>query len=123
MSKPWKKYCYGTSQQPYYGCCDSNRDEEGKPLNEMSRCDDAEGDFVAHFCKDCESKTLGKYEPRIWSSNYRPFDEYGGNVWKIGFNPKINKAIATLISGYRLFFWLKIRCFKGIQRLCFATGE
>jgi hypothetical protein len=44
-----------------------------------------------------------------------------GNVWKIGFNPKINKAIATLISGYRLFFWLKIRCFKGIQRLCFAT--
>jgi hypothetical protein len=46
-----------------------------------------------------------------------------GNVWKIGFNPKINKAVATLISGYRLFFWLKIRCFKGIQRLCFATGE
>ena len=30
-----------------------------------------------------------------------------GNVWKIGFNPKINKAVATLISGYRLFFWLK----------------
>jgi hypothetical protein len=25
-----------------------------------------------------ENKTLGKYEPRIWSSNYRPFDEYGG---------------------------------------------
>ena len=44
----------------------------------MSRCDDAEGDFVAHFCEKCEDKTLGKYRPRIWSSNYRPFDEYGG---------------------------------------------
>jgi hypothetical protein len=30
----------------------------------------------------------------------------------IGFNPKINKAVATLISGYRLFFWLK----KGVSR-------
>ena len=46
-----------------------------------------------------------------------------GNVWKIGFNPKINKAVATLISGYRLFFWLKIRCFKGIKRLCFSYRE
>ena len=45
------------------------------------------------------------------------------NVLTIGFNPKINKAVATLISGYRLFFWLKIRCFKGIQRLCFSTGR
>jgi len=35
-----------------------------------------------------------------------------GNVWKIGFNPKINKAVATLISGYRLFFWFK----KGVSR-------
>ena len=78
MSKPWEKYCYGTSKQPYYGCCESNRDEEGKPLNEMSRCNDAEGDFLAHFCEKCEDKTLGKYEPRVWSSNYRPFDEYGG---------------------------------------------
>ena len=32
MSKPWEKYCYGTNKQPYYGCCESNRDEEGKPL-------------------------------------------------------------------------------------------
>jgi len=47
----------------------------------------------------------------------------GGNVWKIGFNLKINKATATLISGCRLFFWLKIRCFKGIQELCFAYRE
>ena len=45
------------------------------------------------------------------------------NVLTIGFNPKINKAVATLISGYRLFFWLKIRCFKGIKRLCFSTGR
>ena len=52
-----------------------------------------------------------------------PLMNMEGNVWKIGFNPKINKAVATLISGYRLFFWFKIRCFKGIQRLCFATGE
>ena len=41
----------------------------------------------------------------------------------IGFNPKINKAVATLISGCRLFFWLKIRCFKGIKRLCFSYRE
>jgi hypothetical protein len=39
------------------------------------------------------------------------------NVLTIGFNPKINKAVATLISGYRLFFWLKIRCFKGIKEM------
>ena len=78
MSKPWDKYCYGTKQQPYYGCCESNRDEEGKPLYEMSRCDDAEGDFLAHFCKKCEDKTLGKYEPRVWSCGYKPFDQYGG---------------------------------------------
>ena len=78
MSKPWEKYCYGTKQQPYYGCCESNRDEEGKPLNEMSRCDDAEGDFLAHFCEKCEDKTLGKYEPRVWSCGYKPFDQYGG---------------------------------------------
>ena len=78
MNKPWKKYCYGTSKQPYHGCCESNRDEEGKPLHEMSRCDDAEGDFVAYFCEKCEDKTLGKYRPRTWSSNCRPFDEYGG---------------------------------------------
>jgi hypothetical protein len=45
------------------------------------------------------------------------------NVLTIGFNPKINKAVATLISGYRLFFWLKIRCFKGIKGLCFSTGR
>jgi hypothetical protein len=55
MSKPWKKYCYGTSQQPYYGCCDSNRDEEGKPLNEMSRCDDAEEISLLIFVR-CETK-------------------------------------------------------------------
>ena len=41
----------------------------------------------------------------------------------IGFNPKINKAVATLISSYRLFFLLKIRCFKGIQQLCFSYRE
>ena len=41
-------------------CCESNRDEEGKPLHEMSRCDDAEGDFLAYVCKDCESKNSRK---------------------------------------------------------------
>ena len=38
-----------------------------------------------------------------------PLMNMEGNVWKIGFNPKIKKAVATLISSYRLFFWLKIR--------------
>jgi hypothetical protein len=56
MSKPWEKYCYGTSQQPYYGCCDSNRDEEGKPLNEMSRCDDAEEISLLIFVKSARTK-------------------------------------------------------------------
>jgi hypothetical protein len=41
-----------------------------------------------------------------------PLMNMEGNVWKIGFNPKINKAVATLISGYRLFFWFK----KGVSR-------
>ena len=49
----------------------------------------------------------------VWSSD-TTFDEYGGECMKIGFNPKINKAVATLISGYRLFFWLKISDLRSV---------
>ena len=47
--------------------------------------------------------------------------EFGNFLWN-GQDRRYFKAVATLISGCRLFFWLKIRCFKGIQRLCFRYG-
>ena len=48
--------------------------------------------------------------------------EFGNFLWN-GQDRRYFKAVATLISGYRLFFWLKIRCFKGIKGLCFSTGR
>ena len=41
----------------------------------MFRCDDAEGDFVAHVCEECEVEKLSKYKPEIWKEGY-VYNEY-----------------------------------------------
>tara|TARA_R100001015_G_C4604976_1_gene159994 strand:- start:1095 stop:1307 length:213 start_codon:yes stop_codon:yes gene_type:complete len=60
MKNAWDDYCYGI--QPQECMCGSGL--------EMFRCDDAEGDFVAHVCEECEVEKLSKYKPEIWKEGY-----------------------------------------------------
>ena len=38
---------------------------------ETSVCKDAQGDYVASFCDDCEDNKLSGYSPDIWKRGYR----------------------------------------------------
>ena len=60
----WRNFCYGIQPQDCH--CGSGK--------EMFRCDDYDGDFVAHVCDDCEVETLSKYNPDIWKKSYEEIE-------------------------------------------------
>ena len=59
------------------------------------------------FVKSARTKLQESMSLEFGQAIIDPLINMEVNVQTIGFNPKINKAVATLISGYRLFFWLK----------------
>tara|TARA_B100001287_G_scaffold275847_1_gene284697 strand:- start:3689 stop:3889 length:201 start_codon:yes stop_codon:yes gene_type:complete len=60
MNRPWREYSYWEGN---ICTCGSGK--------ETSVCKDAQGDYVASFCDDCEDYRLSGYSPDIWKRGYR----------------------------------------------------